>query len=348
MRVLLLGPYPPPHGGVETNLVAIHRFLLKRGNPCAVINITQYRKQEANEIYYPANAIELLSLLFRLRYDVLHLHVGGLLSQRILGLALVCNLVPGKKTVFTFHSGGYPSLPEAKALSRRSMAGLVLRRFDRVIGVNQQILEFFHRVGVSRDRTQLIAPYAFPMDEGLAAELPEEINAFFRNHEPVLISVGNLEPEYDLPLQIDVMGSVREKFPQAGLLLPGHGSLEDSLRKRVQDSGLADHILLCGDVEHSVALGAIAQADVMLRTTLYDGDSISVREALHLGTPVVATDNGMRPVGVELVPLSDVNALFGAIEKTLSSPGTRPQRKMPVPDESNLHSVLRVYEELMR
>src|SRR5438105_8526009 len=39
------------------------------------------------------------------------------------------------------------------------------------------------------------------------------------------------------------------------------------------------------------SLRAIADADVLLRTTLYDGDAISVREALYLGTPVVATDN---------------------------------------------------------
>ena len=33
MRVLQLGPYPPPHGGVQTNLVAIRAFLLKAEHP---------------------------------------------------------------------------------------------------------------------------------------------------------------------------------------------------------------------------------------------------------------------------------------------------------------------------
>jgi glycogen synthase len=346
MRVLLLGPYPPPHGGVETNLVAIRRFLLKRGTPCAVINITRHRKQEADEIYYPKNALELISLLFRLRYDVLHLHAGGLLSRRVLRLGLVCSLMPGKKTVFTFHSGGFPSLPEAKALTRRSLAGLVLRRFDRVIGVNQQIVEFFHKLGVSPGHTRLIAPHAFLAEEDLAGDLPEPLSAFFRNHRPVLISAGQLEPEYDLPLQIDVMGRVREKFPRAGLLLLGHGSLEDGLRKRIEEKAFAEHILLGGDVAHAVTMRAIAQADVMLRTTLYDGDAISVREALYVGTPVVATDNGMRPAGVQLIAASNVDALFAAVERTLRSQVKSPE-KMPLPDESNLEAVLRVYEELL-
>ena len=43
---------------------------------------------------------------------------------------------------------------------------------------------------------------------------------------------------------------------------------------------------------------ATARADVTLCTTLYDGDAVSVREGLDLGTPVIATENGMHPVGV--------------------------------------------------
>jgi glycogen(starch) synthase len=347
MRVLLLGPYPPPHGGVETNLVAIRRFLQKRGIACAVINVTRHRKQEADEVYYPTNALELVGLLFRLRYDILHLHVGGLLSRRVLRLGLVCNLVPGKKTVFTFHSGGYPSLSEAKALTPQSLAGLVLRRFDRVIGVNQQIVDFFRQLGVSHERTRLILPHAFLEDEDHTVDLPEPLSAFFQNHKPVLISAGQLEPEYDLPLQIDVMGRVREKFPNAGLILLGHGTLEGSLRRKIEEKPFARHILQCGDVAHAVTMKLIAQSDLMLRTTLYDGDAISVREALYLGTPVVATDNGMRPAGVQLIPVSDRDALFAAVERTLRS-GTKSHEKMPLPDESNLEAVLRVYEELLR
>lgn len=347
MRVLLLGPYPPPHGGVETNLVAIRRFLRKRGVACAVVNITRHRKQEADEIYYPGNALELLGLLFRLRYDLLHLHVGGILSHRVLCLGLVCSLVPGKKTVFTFHSGGYPSLPEAKALTPRSLAGFVLRRFDRVIGVNQQIVDFFLRLGVFQEGTRLIAPHAFLADEDRSGDLPEPLGGFFANHRPVLISAGQLEPEYDLGSQIEVMGAVRQEFPNAGLVLLGGGTLESGLHRNIEEKPFAQHILLCGDVPHAIAMKAIAQADVMLRTTLYDGDAISVREALYLGTPVVATDNGMRPAGVQLIPASDHDALFAAIERTLRSSAAKAPKKMSLPDESNLEAVLRVYEELL-
>src|ERR1700694_2736941 len=77
MRILQMGPYPPPHGGVQTHVVAIREHLRKNHIPCAVINLTRHRKPAADEVYYPKSSLEVLRLLARLRYDVIHLHIGG-------------------------------------------------------------------------------------------------------------------------------------------------------------------------------------------------------------------------------------------------------------------------------
>ena len=82
----------------------------------------------------------------------------------------------------------------------------------------------------------------------------------------------------------------------------------------------------------------------MLRTTLFDGDAVSVREALHLGTPVIASDNGMRPAGVHLIPKSNLRALLHAIEERLVQP-SRGQAD-PGIDESNVQAVFDFYREL--
>jgi glycosyltransferase involved in cell wall biosynthesis len=154
-----------------------------------------------------------------------------------------------------------------------------------------------------------------------------------------------LEPEYDLPLQIEVLGLIKERFPNAGLVIVGSGSLEEELRQRIRATPYAKDILLCGDVPHEVTLRAIADSDVFLRTTLYDGDSISVREALHMGVPVIATDNGMRPEGIHLIPSRDLAALHRAIEERLSAGHSRQDQQAG--DEQNLEAVLEVYRELM-
>ena len=97
------------------------------------------------------------------------------------------------------------------------------------------------------------------------------------------------------------MAEIADRFPKAGLMIVGSGSLEDELRDHIAGKPYAKNIFLVIDIAHSILLHLIARADVLLRLTQYDGDAISVREALFLNTPVIATDTGMRPDGVRLV-----------------------------------------------
>ncbi|MFN2599261.1 MAG: glycosyltransferase family 4 protein [Pyrinomonadaceae bacterium] len=347
MRVLQLGPYPPPYGGVQVNLVAIRRLLLRRGHTCAVANITRHRRAEGDDIYYPESAAQLLRLVRRLRYDILHLHIGGAVPLRLAALAFACATAGRGKSVLTFHSGGYPNSPQGRAARPGSVRGFVFRRFDRIIAVNQQIAEMFARFGVGPSRVRLIAPHATPAPPADAA-LPPQLRSFFDTHDPVLVTVGLLEPHYDLGLQIDALGGVRERFAGAGLVIVGSGSIEEELRRRIAAKPYAEHVLLCGDVPHDATLRALAEGDIFLRTTHYDGDAISVREALHAGTPVIATDNGMRPAGVHLIPVGDRTALVASVEARLREPRAARDGREGETGEENIAAVLRLYEELLR
>jgi glycosyltransferase involved in cell wall biosynthesis len=347
VHVLQLGPFPPPWGGVQTNIVSIRDYLRRRGAATSVINITGNRKADGDGVYYPRSAAALLRLLYTLPYDVVHIHVGGHLPPRVLGLMLACATVPRKRSVFTFHSGGFPSSDAGRAARAASPLGFVLRRFDAVIGVNPQLVELFRRMGVRADRAHLVYPHAFgPETAAVAARgragLPEPLRSFYAQHGPVLTTVGLLEPEYDLPLQIAALGRARERHPDAGLVVIGSGSLDADLRARVAAAPWGEHVLLAGDVPREHTLLAIATADAILRTTRYDGDAISVREALHLGTPVIASDNGMRPEGVHLVPKEDEAALVAAIDAVVGRAAAG-ERRMADDGEANLAAVAGIY-----
>jgi glycosyltransferase involved in cell wall biosynthesis len=343
MRILLIGPYSPPRGGVQAHVAALRQYLLARGISCEVIDLSPGRKTEGPGVYGPRRALDLARLLLTLRYDILHLHVGGNLTRRDAALALLCATLPRRKSILTFHSGGYPSSLEGRAATPTSLRGLAMRRLDRVVAVNEEIAAWFRQVGVTDDRVRLIHPYSLPAAPPTVVP-PEPLRSFLAQHQPVLISVGGLEPEYDLPLQIEALGHVRDEFPGAGLILVGAGSLEPDLRRHAVEQTYGEHILFCGDVERSVALRVIADSDVMLRTTLYDGDSIAVREALHFGVPVVATNRAPRPEGVRVVPAQDLARLTEATVECLSNGSRRP----PSDElrEENFDTILALYEEL--
>ena len=88
--ILLLGPYPPPNGGVQTNLVAIRNYVVERGHRCSVINLTGFHQPDHDGVFFPKSAGSVVKLLFRLPSRIIHIHIGGELSVRLLLLGLFC------------------------------------------------------------------------------------------------------------------------------------------------------------------------------------------------------------------------------------------------------------------
>jgi glycosyltransferase involved in cell wall biosynthesis len=346
MRVVQLGPLPPPHGGVSTNLMAIHGLLVSHGHDARIIAVMSSSETEnVPNAYKPRSAFQLLRLLVTLDFDIVHFHIGGDFSLRLAVLMLVCGILPGKKSIITFHSGGY-ALEAVKFAKPMSIRGIAFRSVDFLIGVNSQMLEMFQAYGVSEKKMRLILPFALSRPD-LNTGIPIDLIDFVNARDPFLLSVGGLEPEYSNSFMIDAMESVLKKFPNAGLIIVGSGSLEAKLRGQIATKTYFNRILLVNDVEHDVALHLIEKADALLRLTQYDGDAISVREALFLNTPVIATDNGMRPDGLNLV-LSEPTAeeVVNKINEVLTSQEIT-KNNQTVDGQRNIADVLKVYEELI-
>ncbi len=309
-----LGPYPPPRGGVQTNMLAIRDELKRQNFDCSIISITRSkaRKTEPN-VFHPQNPLDFLRLLFRVKYDILHLHIGGELPFRVLMLIAICAVHARGKAVMTFHSGGY-TIKKHHTAGFWTLRGFIFRRLSKIIVVNNLMIKMFVRFGVKHENIKLIPPFVLrrPNPE---TEIPAKFQKFWAEHEKVLLTVGLLEEHYDLEMQIEALENILHKFPKTGLVIVGSGELEDDLRELIHSKSYAENILLAGDTDHEIVLHLIENADVLLRTTIFDGDAISIREAIFLGTPVIATDNGMRPREVRLIPKHDQNALTAEVVK---------------------------------
>ena len=343
MHVLQLGPYPPPEGGISRNYLAIRDRLRRAGHRCTVVAVTKSSRIEPEpDVYHPRSALELVRLIRRLDFDVLHLHVGGEIPARVLALAAACGVLARNKNVLTLHSGGY-ALENVSNARSFSAAAAVFRLYRKIIGVNPLMLELFEKFGVPKDKTHLIYPFVL-QNPDKSVEIPPRLKEFAEKHSPFLLTVCQLEDAYDLPMQIEAMEKITEKLPNAGLMIVGSGSLEADLKRAIAEKPYRDRIFLIGDAEHRITLHLIDCADVLLRTTKFDGDAIAVREALFLDTPVIATDNGMRPAGVRLIPIGDRNALIEAVAET--APRAKTPKKVKPDDYGNIEAIVRIYEEI--
>ena len=114
---------------------------------------------------------------------------------------------------------------------------------------------------------------------------------------------------------------VHQMAPETGLLLYGPGTDSPALAAQVRARGLGRAVHLLGTLGRERALAVVAAADLFVRPSRADGDALSIREALALGRPVVASDVVARPPGVVRFVAGSASACAEAIFHTLGNRG---------------------------
>src|SRR3979411_3417066 len=102
-----------------------------------------------------------------------------------------------------------------------------------------------------------------------------------------------------------------DKFPRIGFLLVGTSARElEPLGKFFRNQGLEEAVCVTGSVSHDLFLTMLTRSLAYIRVPLTDGVCSSVLEALTLKVPVLGSDNGTRPEGVELWQVDSVDSLL--------------------------------------
>jgi glycosyltransferase involved in cell wall biosynthesis len=345
LRVIQLGSYPAPNRGARTNLVTIHERLQARGHESAVIDLTPFQYVKQAGVHYPRSILDLARLLRDIPADVVHLHIGSAFTFRKLALAGVLNRLLEAKTVCTLHLGGHFHPKRGLRAWKWGATAAILRQFDTLIAINPEIAGFFERIGVEAQRVHLITPFPrLRVSDGLT--LPDEIEDFCRRHTPLLASVGKFEDGSDLGRQFDILSRVRDRYPSAGLIAMGGGTLHFQYMYERALHKDCNHITLTGSLSREAASELIQRANVFLRTGLNDGDSFPVREALKAGTPLVAINDGNQPAAALLASIGETEAVALRVLRSLQIP--RPQSEDAGPALCDAaDDVIRLYKKIV-
>jgi glycosyltransferase involved in cell wall biosynthesis len=138
---------------------------------------------------------------------------------------------------------------------------------------------------------------------------------------PLVGCVARLDPVKNHSTLISAFARVSKLCPDAHLAIIGDGPLRGELENQTRATGLSDIIHFIGEIADPVDL--YRDLDLFALSSLYEGTSISILEALSSGTPVVATNVGGNYALLDsgrcglLVPSSDPYALAGTIASIL-------------------------------
>ncbi|HKN19727.1 MAG TPA: GT4 family glycosyltransferase PelF [Dissulfurispiraceae bacterium] len=267
--------------------------------------------------YDPLFLWELFGIIRKFKVDIIHSHefmmnVYGSLAGLLTGIPVIAT-VHGKKY---FHEHW-----------RRRFAYRVTARFSSMIAVSRDLKQFIsEKTGASGNKIGVIyngincAAYG----NGDAASLRKELG--LASGAPVIGMIGNLYKVKGYPFFLQAAREILKTFPGAVFLIVGRGELQEALEQQAAELGLGDSIRFLGFREDIPDL--LNLIDIFVLSSLSEGLSLSILEAMAAGKPVVATNVGGNPeVIVEgstgfLVPVGDPEALARRIMTFLSDPGS--------------------------
>jgi glycosyltransferase involved in cell wall biosynthesis len=256
---------------------------------------------------HPGLAFRLARLLRRGRADVVHTHddrphLYGTLAGRL----------AGARVVHTRHGQGIH-------LSRRQAAlvNLAAGWVDRFVCVSSDSARLALRQGIPVRKVCTIrngidlARFAFtgPRQDGPA------------------VIVARLSPEKDHATLLRATALAVRADPSFRLEIAGDGPCREDLLRLAGELGLTGHVRFLGQVRDVPAL--LARAGLFVLSSLSEGVSLTLLEAMASGLPVVATRVGGNPEVVAggetglLVPPADPEGLAYALLRLWQAPGER-------------------------
>lgn len=186
---------------------------------------------------------------------------------------------------------------------RLKIAGV---RSDRIVGMKLSIQKLLHNhvldasVFNNYAGLKVMAGKGFKKEKSFVIHncIEEQENKRQKSvrNEFVIVCLGRFVPEKDIPTAIEAFGLVKGMFNQAlhnknlRLCIIGYGPLETQLREMLHLAGLDGEVEMLINPPNVQEL--LLSADVFFSTSLHEGLSNSILEAMQCALPIVATNVG--------------------------------------------------------
>lgn len=352
-EIAIIGGYPPPYGGISVHLQRLVEYLEKEGADFVLYSISG--QKPPNVIAVPrrklAAALWFVGFCLRHKSRIVHLYIANWYMR--LAFGVTARWRKGKY-ILSIHNDSISVVLREAGSARARLTRWFLHQMDAVIACNTDIQrECVEMVGLPPEKVHLI-PAFIPPDTENASPLPVYVRDFMKARGPLLSAVWwvgrgctSSEETYGIDMMTELVSRMGRDFPNIGLVLSVsehekglvHRTMERS-RRRAGDSMLFV-------TEELDDIGGIMQgSDLFLRPTNTDGDAVSVREALWVGTPVVASDAVPRPESCVIFRTREMDDFEVKVRSALSDLPALRKRVRAYPMTNNAKAITEIYKRL--
>ena len=262
----------------EQRDIKVYRFPFCAGNKLLIeYDKIPYLKMV---LYYLTGVALTGYVLLKNRCSLIHAHWAiptGLIGA-LVGMALK------KPLIVTIHGSDLRMALERPGLLKRLFISVCKNAtyLNCVSEVQKRELE---RMGIPNEK---ISTIPMGIDEAFLETGKNRGSEFKKGHITIL-SNRNLLPMYNVSLLIRAIPIVLKEEPETKFLIAGDGTEKENLEREVKSLNINSSVKFLGRVTHEEMPNLLSQADIYVSTSLYDGTSVSLLEAMVAGAfPVVA------------------------------------------------------------
>jgi glycosyltransferase involved in cell wall biosynthesis len=328
LDLLILGPVPPPFGGISIHLDRLVPLLEEAGLVVGVLNHFSSKARPFVLGTLERNPLRYFWLPRKIQTRIVHYH--HVRWPHLLAVALG-RRGRSARYIVTLHGRGLLRfLPRAG--SRVSPLARVtkwaLGCFDMVIVVNPDVASII-QANLPGKRIEVIPAFVEPAaPPGEVERYEPPLETFLGAGRALVVAAYGVQflddgrELYGLDLAVDAFLQLAAERDDLRLaLFVARRPARPKARRHLADleaslaqAELRDRV--------SIAFGqpllpALRRGVVFMRPTRADGDALSIREAQQAGVPVVASDAVRRPAGVVVFPTEDRTALCVALRAVL-------------------------------
>ena len=309
-KVAIIGPYPPPYGGISIHIQRMHYFLMERNIEHTIYTNKDFKKE--NLVNISKKKMWLLKYFFSAKENILHFHNIDWRSRVLIGLMRFT----GKKVILTIHGASLHRQINQSGWLKKKLLIWALKNINSIIVVDPKIKNLLVSLGIISERVEYIPTFIPPIikDEDIA-EIPLKIWDFIDTHKPIILANASTLVFYDnidlygLDMCIDLCAKLREYYPTLGFIfcLPDIGDYEyfNKMDQKIKEKKLEHNFIF--QTQPCQLYPIIMKSDVFVRPTNTDGYGVSIAEAIHFTVPSVASNVCQRPGGTILFNSRDLN-----------------------------------------
>ncbi len=236
-------------------------------------------KPHLSPLDIPVLFFRLLHMLRHGRPDVV---VGFLPLANVLGM--IAAWLDGVPLRIASHRAPEPTFGRIMQLIDRQLGSRGV--YDRIVCVSRSVMDSFAGYPESYRARMSVVNNGIEWSPSSRGKEAARSSFGIPDSHPLLVATGRFVPQKNYDLMVRVMATT----PRLRLAIAGDGPLRPATEALAKDLGADDRIHMLGSLPHDRIKDLLRAADCFVQTSLFEGQSNSILEAMHEGLPIICSD----------------------------------------------------------